>query len=235
MAPPVESTHGGRAPPDLRQGAGGVSSRVPLACLVVFAVVWTALAVAPRFREDWLLENLLTFVAVPAAVFGRRRFRFSDRAYVQATIFLDPAHDRQPLHLLRGAGRGLGARRVRPRRATTTTAWCTSRSASSCCGRCASWDSGAAGPGASPSSPSASQPSPSSSVLYELIEWASAAVVDPTAGTAYLGTQGDDWDAQKDMGLALAGAVLAAGIEWALDRRRGSRSARSGVKSLRVS
>jgi hypothetical protein len=41
----------------MRQGARGVPSRVPLICLIVFAVVWTALAVSPRFREDWLLDR----------------------------------------------------------------------------------------------------------------------------------------------------------------------------------
>ena len=47
-------------------------------------------------------------------------------------------------------------------------------------------------------------------MLYEVIEWVVAAIVDPEAGTAYLGTQGDEWDAQKDMGLALLGALIAA-------------------------
>ena len=31
----------------------------------------------------------------------------------------------------------------------------------------------------------------------------------PSQGVAYLGTQGDVWDAQKDMGLAFTGAVAA--------------------------
>jgi putative membrane protein len=31
----------------------------------------------------------------------------------------------------------------------------------------------------------------------------------PAEGVAYLGTQGDIWDAQKDMGIAFIGAVLA--------------------------
>lgn len=47
------------------------------------------------------------------------------------------------------------------------------------------------------------------SAAYELIEWAVADVFFPAEGAAYLGSQGDVWDAQKDMGLAFSGAVLA--------------------------
>ena len=46
------------------------------------------------------------------------------------------------------------------------------------------------------------------SAAYELIEWAVADVFFPAQGAAYLGSQGDVWDAQKDMGLALSGAIL---------------------------
>lgn len=46
------------------------------------------------------------------------------------------------------------------------------------------------------------------SCLYELIEWAVADVFFPEQGDAYLGTQGDIWDAQKDMFMAFCGAVL---------------------------
>ncbi len=46
------------------------------------------------------------------------------------------------------------------------------------------------------------------SCLYELIEWAVADVFFPEQGDAYLGTQGDIWDAQKDMFLAFSGSVL---------------------------
>jgi putative membrane protein len=48
--------------------------------------------------------------------------------------------------------------------------------------------------------------------LYELIEWGVADVFFPAQGDAYLGTQGDVWDAQKDMFLATLGAVLATTI-----------------------
>jgi putative membrane protein len=44
--------------------------------------------------------------------------------------------------------------------------------------------------------------------LYEIIEWLVADVFFPAEGVAYLGTQGDMWDAQKDMGLAFSGAIL---------------------------
>ncbi|HAF54699.1 MAG TPA: hypothetical protein DCL01_05660 [Thauera sp.] len=50
------------------------------------------------------------------------------------------------------------------------------------------------------------------SALYELVEWASAEL---WAGGAveFLGTQGDPWDAQADMLMALTGAMLA---QWLL-------------------
>lgn len=46
------------------------------------------------------------------------------------------------------------------------------------------------------------------SALYELVEWAAAATTGEAAD-AFLGTQGDPWDTQKDMLLALIGAVVA--------------------------
>jgi putative membrane protein len=48
----------------------------------------------------------------------------------------------------------------------------------------------------------------STSADYELIEWAAAMVFGGDLGVAYLGTQGDVWDAQKDMALAAGGALL---------------------------
>lgn len=47
------------------------------------------------------------------------------------------------------------------------------------------------------------------SAAYELVEWAVADLFFPAEGVAYLGTQRDVWDAQKDMGLAFSGALLA--------------------------
>jgi putative membrane protein len=56
---------------------------------------------------------------------------------------------------------------------------------------------------------------------YEIIEWLVAARVDPSAGLAFLGAQGDVWDAQKDMVLAVIGAVatllIVALLHWRYD------------------
>jgi putative membrane protein len=57
------------------------------------------------------------------------------------------------------------------------------------------------------------------SLGYEVLEWLVAAIVDPAAGTAYLGTQGDPWDAQKDMALAVLGAFLASAFQFNRDGR----------------
>ncbi len=43
---------------------------------------------------------------------------------------------------------------------------------------------------------------------YEVIEWIYAAVANPEAGTAFLGSQGDIWDAQKDMLADTLGAIF---------------------------
>lgn len=59
-----------------------------------------------------------------------------------------------------------------------------------------------------------------SSLVYELIEWGAAEVFGGELGVAYLGTQGDIWDAQKDMALATLGGMLAWGVMAAVVRRR---------------
>jgi putative membrane protein len=46
------------------------------------------------------------------------------------------------------------------------------------------------------------------SLLYELVEWGAAVALGQGAD-AFLGTQGDPWDTQSDMGMALLGALAA--------------------------
>lgn len=192
------------------------ASRVPLACLFVFAATWIALAIAPRYREDWLLENLPIFVVVPALVATRGRFRFSDRAYVQGTIFLvlhtigsHWTYSEVPLgawlarvfdlgrnHYDRIVHFLAGLLLVRPVRELAFRGREPGPIATLLLPVCA------IGAG---------------SALYEVVEWLIARAVDPAAGTAFLGTQGDEWDAQKDMALAGLGAILAAVAERFLD------------------
>jgi putative membrane protein len=59
----------------------------------------------------------------------------------------------------------------------------------------------------------------STSLLYELIEWAAAEMFGGDLGMAYLGTQGDVWDGHRDMALAALGAVVAMTVAYASSRR----------------
>jgi putative membrane protein len=187
----------------------------------VFLVVWIALGWSPRYRDDWLLENIPTFIGVPLAVLGYRRFRFSDRAYVQATVFVVlhtigshytysevPAGDwlRDAFGLARNhydrvVHLAFGILMLRPIRELSFR------------------------PHRRPGPLGVSILSVAAvgawSASYEILEWLVARVADPAAGTAYLGTQGDPWDAEKDMALAFTGALLASTVEsWRASRRR---------------
>ena len=72
------------------------------------------------------------------------------------------------------------------------------------------------------------------SMLYELVEWAVAMKFGGDLGQAYLGTQGDEWDAHKDMALASLGAVVAMSITAAINWRLQRDFAREWAESLRV-
>ena len=63
------------------------SDRYPLVLLVAFLAIFAALGVAPWYRQDWLLENLLVFVAVPGLVLTYHRLRFSNFAYTCLFVF----------------------------------------------------------------------------------------------------------------------------------------------------
>jgi putative membrane protein len=59
--------------------------------------------------------------------------------------------------------------------------------------------------------------------FWELLEWWTALLAAPDVGTAFLGSQGDVWDAQWDMLLALVGALLALPLLSSLQDRSMSR------------
>lgn len=74
----------------------------------------------------------------------------------------------------------------------------------------------------------------SSSALYEMIEWAAAEAFGGDLGVAYVGTQGDPWDAQKDMALAAGGALVAMLLSALVNWRCQRDFAREWTDSLRV-
>ena len=74
----------------------------------------------------------------------------------------------------------------------------------------------------------------STSTLFELIEWLAAVIFGGDLGIAYLGTQGDVWDAQKDMAMALVGSLVASIIIAIVVAALNRDFAREWSESLRV-
>jgi putative membrane protein len=184
--------------------------RLPLGLLAAFAAVWLALAVHPLFRKDWLLENMLVFLALPLFALTARRLRFSDFAYACLFAFFlfhaIGAHYTYSLvpyadwwQAIGGAapeGRNQYDRFVHLAYGLLVTPAAVELIAHY-----------------------ARFPRPWSflvpwmfmaghAVIYELIEFAAAVAFGGDLGQAYLGTQGDVWDGQKDMALALAGTTV---------------------------
>jgi putative membrane protein len=59
----------------------------------------------------------------------------------------------------------------------------------------------------------------STSAVYELFEWIVAEVVAGDLAAAYVGMQGDVWDAQKDIALAMLGALFGLGTSALLRQK----------------
>ncbi len=74
----------------------------------------------------------------------------------------------------------------------------------------------------------------STSMMFELFEWAAAEIFGGELGIAYLGTQGDVWDAHKDMALASLGALIALLVTLAINRSIQRDFNREWVNSLKV-
>ena len=74
----------------------------------------------------------------------------------------------------------------------------------------------------------------SSSMLYELIEWGAAEYFGGDLGVAYLGTQGDVWDAHKDMALASLGALIAMTVTAIVNKNMQRDFALEWAESIRV-
>jgi putative membrane protein len=74
----------------------------------------------------------------------------------------------------------------------------------------------------------------STSMIYELVEWGAAVTFGGELGQSYLGTQGDVWDAHKDMALASLGALVAMSVTLVIYRALQRDFAAEWADSLRV-
>jgi putative membrane protein len=67
--------------------------------------------------------------------------------------------------------------------------------------------------------------------IFEIIEWIYAVVADPEAGIMFLGSQGDVWDAQKDMLADGLGAICFAGLYCWTNRNKNDSTKMARCKS----
>ena len=209
------------------------TSRYPLVLLGLFVLYAAAWAYHPVDPKDWMLENALAAVFVAALILSYRRFPLSNVSYTLIVVFLclhtigahytyalvpydawakrltgttinavfgfGRNHYDRLVHLCFGLLIAYPIRELFLRVAGVRGFW----------GYYLPLDV-----------------TMSFSMLYELIEWAAAIVFGSALGQAYLGAQGDVWDAQKDMALATLGAVasmsVVALINWKFDRNFGA-------------
>lgn len=178
------------------------------AFISVFSLVWLNTFLGTTDMHNWLLENTLTVLFVMILIFTFRKFQFSDLSYLLICLYLclhvygsKYTYAENPLgywlqdffnaernHYDRIVHFSFGFLLAYPVREMflvglkypKLVAWILPI-----------------------------EMTLSISGLYELVEWAVADLFFPAQGMAYLGTQGDIWDAQKDIFLAFSGALLA--------------------------
>lgn len=181
------------------------------AFLLVFLLVWFSTFSGTTDMHNWLLENALVFIFLPLLMWYYKRYQFSDTSYLLLCIYLclhvygaKYTYAENPLgywlkdvfhssrnHYDRIVHFSFGFLLAYPMRELflrglgypSWVAWLLPIEITM-----------------------------SISAFYELIEWAVADVFFKAQGAAYLGTQGDIWDAQKDIFLAFSGAILATTI-----------------------
>ena len=197
---PAGETHGHR------HAEIGRPSTPVLVAGVAYLALWIGTAIAPFDRSAWLLENVLVaaFVAVLAVTY--RRFRFSTASYLLMIFFLTLhavgayyTYSEMPLGFLVQESWGL-SRNHYDRLAHLSFGVLFALPAKELVSRRLYLPDRTAGfP--------AFVVILASSTTYELVEWCVALLVSPEASHAYLGTQGDMFDAQKDTALAAAGAA----------------------------
>jgi putative membrane protein len=212
-----------------------------LVLAVLFAAIWTALAISPLYREDWLLENTLVVAFAVALAMSSRWFPLSRVSYTLIFLFLclhevgahytysrvpyeewtqalfgmslneamgwERNHFDRLVHFSYGLLLAYPVREIFLRVANVRGFW----------GYFLPLDV-----------------TMSTSMIFELFEWGAAVLFGGELGMAYLGTQGDIWDAHKDMALASLGALIAMGVVVAINRTLQRDFAREWADSLKV-
>jgi len=202
---------------------------------------WAVLAVNPHNRGDWALENVMVAVAVALLFFSYKRMLLSRISYTLIFIFLclhaigahwtyslvpydqtfqavtghsfnalmgwDRNHYDRIVHLAYGVLLAYPIRELFLRVAQVTGFW------------------GYFLPVVL---------TMAASMFYELVEWGAAEIFGSELGLAFVGAQGDVWDAQKDMLLATLGALIAMAVTATINVRLQKDFAREWSESLRV-
>jgi len=215
--------------------------RFALTLLLLLILLWVPLAIAPFDRKDWILENVLLLAALTFLVATFRAFPLSRISYALIFIFLclhtigahyTYAEVPYDIWMTKLTGHGFNSlvgwernnfdrvvhfsyglllaypvREMFLRIANVRGFW----------GYFMPLDL-----------------TMSTSMLYELIEWAAAEYFGGDLGMAYLGTQGDVWDAHKDMALASLGALIAMCVTALINARLQRDFAAEWVESLRI-
>lgn len=179
---------------------------VPLSLLAVYLVVFTVCAIDPYNRAVWWAENIPVMLVVTALVLVARKYRFSNVSYMLMLVFIilhtiggHYTFERVPFdwvselfgfernHYDRLAHFSVGfyaypIAEVLMRKRLVRTRWIVSLFPVFAIAAVAG--------------------------LYEIFEWQYALAANPNAGVAVLGSQGDIWDAQKDILADTLGAIL---------------------------
>ncbi|PXY71569.1 DUF2238 domain-containing protein [Candidatus Parvarchaeota archaeon] len=66
----------------------GFRGNYPAILLVVFLVTWVILAVSPNYRSVWIAENILTVLFVGLLILTYKKFRFSNFSYTLFFVFM---------------------------------------------------------------------------------------------------------------------------------------------------
>lgn len=192
-----------------------------------YAALWLWLAIDPVDRQTWILENVLVVLFGLAAWLLRRRVSLSHAALIGLWSFLvlhavgsHFTYSEVPYQTAVQAWLGLGAERNHYDRFVHFAAGLLLT------GMLRELLAQAFHPSALGARVFAVSVAMAASVVYELIEWGASVVFGGDTGAKYLGSQGDVWDAQKDMALASLGACLAVLVGAVYSRAEG-RAARS--------